>query len=188
MEIGEKIELRKQLLIELYKSLEDWEEWLDTEKISQCFLHVNEIDLDRQIHYLKDKYYLEIIWKYIWKHYMWFSGVKITATGIDLVENKDDFNKLFKIEINTISDVSNSNIVIGNSNSVVNNMNEIDAIIEFLQKSDNPKKQEIIEVAEEYKLSPTMELFWKLVGMCADTGTTAQILNIVYKALSGLSQ
>ncbi len=187
MEISEKIELRKQILIKLYNSWEVWEECLSEGKIPWLFPHINEIDLDRQIHYLEDKYYLKIVWRYIWKRYMWFHGIKITDSGVDLVENKDDFNKLFKIEINNISDVSNSNIVIGNNNSVVNNANQIDAIIELLQKSDTPKKQEIIEVAEEYKLSPTMELFWKLVGMCADAGTTAQILNLLYKALLGSS-
>lgn len=187
MEIGEKIELRKQLLIELYKSWENWEDWLSGHKITQHFSHINEIDLDRQIGYLENKYYLKIVWKYM-KQYMWFIAIKITDAGIDLVENKEDFNKLFKIEINNISDVSHSNIVIGSNNSVINQINEIDKIIELLKKSDNPKKDEIIAVAEEYKLSPKMELFWKLVGMCADAWATAQILNIVYKTLLSLSQ
>ena len=65
----------------------------------------------------------------------------------------------------------------------VNQGAQIDKIIELLRKSDNPKKNEIIATAEEYKLSPTMELFWKLVGVCADAGTTAQILYFVYETL-----
>jgi len=90
---------------------------------------------------------------------MAFDSIKITEYGIDLVENKEDFNRLFKIEVNNISDITNSNIVIGTHNSVTNQINEIDKIIELLKKSDNPNKEEIIKVAEEYKLFPSMELF-----------------------------
>lgn len=73
------------------------------------------------------------------------------------------------------------------NNTIAQNQT-IDQIIELLKQSDKPKKQEIIEVAERYKLSPSMELFWKLVGMCADTGTTAQILNMLCRALLSSSQ
>lgn len=184
MEIHEKIELRKLILLALYKSWEAWEDWYNISNINDIFPDINEIDLDRQIHYLEDKYYLKIVWKHIGKQYLSFLGIRITDHGVDLVENKEDFNKLFKIEVNTISEITNSSIVIGHHNTVTNEVNQIDKIIELLRKSDNPKKEEIIRVAEEYKISSSMELLWKLTGMTADAGTVWVILNTLFQSLS----
>jgi len=61
MEISEKIELRKQILLALYQSWEKGEHWFSESFITKAFPLVNEIDLDRQIHYLADKNYLTIM-------------------------------------------------------------------------------------------------------------------------------
>lgn len=59
MDISSKIELRKSILIFLYECWDNGEMMIDIEKVVNKFSNVGEIDLDRQILYLKDKYYLE---------------------------------------------------------------------------------------------------------------------------------
>lgn len=150
MEIKDKIDLRKKILLELYKSWENWDHSLDTEKLIKVLKNIDEIDLDRQLLYLEEKYYLKKVWKFNRIH-LGFIWVTITSSWIDLIENKEEFNHLFKIEVNNISDVTNSIISIWNNNKVENINNEIEKFIDVINKKNIDKKDEIKLLLEEFK-------------------------------------
>ena len=61
-------------------------------------------------------------------------------------------------------------------NNTINQNQTINQIIETLRNSDSSQKDEIIKVAEEYKLLPSIELLWKLISICADAKTVWPLL------------
>lgn len=149
MEIKDKIELRKQILKELYISWEKWEDFIN--KLDEKFDKINELDLDLQILYLSDKWYLTIYWRCTWPRYLNCAWIRISEHWIDLIENKEEFNHLFKIEVNNISDINNSVISIWNNNKIENINNEIDKILEIIEKNNLDRKDDIKALLNEFK-------------------------------------
>jgi hypothetical protein len=121
-------EIRKEILNVLYKyrdtslrQIENLQEKLIAKKI--------EVDFDtlyREIEYLMGKNYLEIQAKsFGGPNQRNLLGLKITSYGIDLVEDPEEFNKLFSIKIhaNSFGNINNSNLSIDSSNiqQIINN-------------------------------------------------------------------
>lgn len=107
--------LRKQILKALYaKRAEDFTGPQDL--LSE--IKVSEDSLDIEIRYLEEKYLVNIIGKSMGKRYLNFAGVKITADGVDLVEDPEEFNKMFTIKIhnNQFGDLKHSNVSIDSGN------------------------------------------------------------------------
>lgn len=100
----------------------------------------------------------------------------ITASGIDLVENKEEFNHLFKIEVNNISELSNSVVNIGNNNSINNSVNQIDKVIELIEKINHPKKADILQIAQDYKKTSNPEKLKELLSVVADIVGVSPVL------------
>ncbi len=71
---------------------------------------IKEEELDNEIRYLSEKYYIRIIGEFMGQKFLNFSGLKITADGIDLVEDPEEFNKLFTLKINNFGNLQDSNV------------------------------------------------------------------------------
>ncbi|NVP17559.1 hypothetical protein HUU51_02470 [Candidatus Gracilibacteria bacterium] len=180
MEIKDKIELRKQILKELYISWEKGEDFIN--KLDEKFDKINELDLDLQILYLSDKGYLTIYGRCTGPRYLNCAGIRISEHGIDLIENKEEFNHLFKIEVNNVSDINNSVISIGNNNKIENINNEIDKILEIIEKNNLDRKDDIKALLNEFKSTNDKN---KLVDVFSILGSGASINSMII-ALSSL--
>jgi len=104
-------ELRKKILEILYEKRS--EDFVDPSYLLDI-ISVTESDLDTEIRYLEGKNLAEIMLQYMGKKYLNFHGLKITPGGVDLVENSEEFGRLFSIKINAnnFGDIRNSNVVI----------------------------------------------------------------------------
>lgn len=91
-------DLRKKILNILYQKR--GEDFVGPEVLSGV-LSVSDADIDPEVRYLEEKGLLRIMGEYMGQRYMNFAGIKITAHGVDLVENPDEFNKLFTIHVDT---------------------------------------------------------------------------------------
>jgi len=108
-------EVRKKVLEVLYENRSEF--YVATKKLLDLVDTTEEI-LDTEIRYLEEKFLLKIPGgRYMGQQYLNFPGVKITAYGIDLVEDPEEFNKLFSININAFGSVNNSNLAIGKNDS-----------------------------------------------------------------------
>jgi hypothetical protein len=102
-------EIRKKILRDLYDKRSD--DFTEPEKLV-AVVGVSEQALDTEIRYLEGKHLLKIMGEYMGKQFLNFAGLKITSHGIDVVENPDEFNRLFTIKINSnhFGNVHHSNI------------------------------------------------------------------------------
>jgi len=107
-------EIRKKILEILYRDRS--ENFIKPEKLVSE-IKITEEELDNEIRYLSEKYYIRIMGEYMGKRFLNFSGLKITADGVDLVEDPDEFNKLFTFKINNFSNLQNSNVNIESNKS-----------------------------------------------------------------------
>ncbi|MCK4592030.1 hypothetical protein KAT63_01150 [Candidatus Parcubacteria bacterium] len=103
---------------------------------------LKEYELDQEIHYLDGKCFAEIKAEFMGKKFLNFHGVKITEDGIDLVEDPEEFGKMFTIKVNSFKDIQNSNINIQSPN--VNQNIEI---------SQNELTPEVKKLLEELKIA-----------------------------------
>lgn len=107
-------ELRKKILECLYEKRSEFD--VDPSELFER-MNVSEPELDMEIRYLEEKGFVRIISSFMGKPYLNFCGVKITANGIDLVEDPDEFNKLFSIKIDThFGDVHHTEVNVNSKN------------------------------------------------------------------------
>jgi len=113
-------EIRKKILEILYSKRSDF--FVDPQTLLAPLGVTDEV-LDMEIRYLNEKGFLKIMGKHNGK-FLNFAGIKISANGIDLVEDHEEFNKLFTIKIsnNNFGDVKDSqlNINAENTNQIQN--------------------------------------------------------------------
>lgn len=137
--------LRSDILKYLYENRSSY--WVDTDALHQS-LDVPERELHTEIMYLKDKYLVETVAEFIGKEFLYFKGVKITSSGIDLVENPEDNQGLFSINISSFGNVTNSNLSIGsqhiNQSLTIDKtdkelVNKIEELKEALEEKDQSK-------------------------------------------------
>lgn len=107
-------EIRKQVLERIYNSYDRY--FFNMDDLSDLKADVGEKILDEAIRYLRGHNFIEILGEHIGQQFLNYSALRITSSGIDLVEDPEEFNRLFKIQVNNFSNVSGSNISV-NSNS-----------------------------------------------------------------------
>ena len=100
-------EIRKKILELLYQNRSEFfvKPSLLLEK-----LDYSDEQLDNEIRYLSEKGYVKIMSEFCGQRFLSFTGLKLTANGVDLVEDPDEFNKLFTVKINNFGNLDNSNV------------------------------------------------------------------------------
>lgn len=111
--------IRRAILEVLYRyRQDDYVQITDLQKqLEDSGLKYDDRILHGEIMYLDEKGFLKIVAKHMGEEYLYYDGVHITSYGIDVVEDADEFNKLFSVHIHHFGDVSNSNLSIGSPNS-----------------------------------------------------------------------
>jgi hypothetical protein len=131
-EINKSKEIRKEILETLYNHRQDGLIPIGKfqDELKARSLNIDDRALHGEIIYLKEKWLLELGAEFCGKEYLNFAFLKITSQGIDLVEDPEEFGKLFSIKINNNSfrDVSNSNVNIDSNNvqQIINNETDPD--------------------------------------------------------------
>ena len=100
-------QIRRKIIEELYKSNEEKPGVTTPHGILRNKLGIEDNELDRNINYLKEKGYIELITA------MNYYAAKITHKGIDLLEDDNEFNTKFpllNINQNIVKDSTNVNI------------------------------------------------------------------------------
>ncbi len=160
-------ELRRQILQKIYDSNDRY--FFDMGNLTELELQVGARELHNAIRYLEGHYYLEIMGPYMGKEFLNYVGLKITSSGIDLVEDPDEYNKLFSVKINNFGDISHSNINIeSNHNSQQIEIHNIsDEVLELLKgikvatdKKDNSKLKTLMSTL----MSASMDIFLGVVS------------------------
>jgi len=156
-EIKKSKEIRKIILETLYNHRQDDLLRIDdfSEELKKKNLEIDERTLHGEIKYLKEKILVDTMGDFCGKEYLHFSGLKITAYGIDLVEDPEEFGKLFSINIssNSFGDINNSNISVNSNNIqqlIKNETNdELKSKLKELEKAINEKdKSRIIKTLQ----------------------------------------
>jgi hypothetical protein len=116
------LKIRQNILKILYENRSEFD--TPIEKITVYLSDISEKELHQEIKYLDGKGYIEILGGYCGKDYLYYSGLKITSSGIDVFENNDDkYIWPFNITIhNNKFKADNSNIAI-DSNKIDQNNN-----------------------------------------------------------------
>lgn len=128
-------EIRRKILEAAYEYRHD-NFGITTEQLQQALPSVDEKTLHQEISYLEQKNWLSVKGKFMGKQYLNYSAVAITAWGVDLVEDPEEFGKMFAINIhqNNFGDISDSNIAI-NSEYVSQVLKKQDAETKELLRS-----------------------------------------------------
>lgn len=104
-------EIRRSVLEILYESRADF--MVNTEELVESLkqkgMELDERTLHGELNYLDEKGFIKKVGSFNQK-YLNFIGLGITAYGVDLVEDPEEFSKLFSIKINHFGDISNSNV------------------------------------------------------------------------------
>jgi hypothetical protein len=141
-------EIRKKILEVLYLHRQDdfFETRKFVEELKSDGFDVGDRTLHGEIKYLKDKGYLETMSEFCGSEYLYFAALRITSCGVDLVEDPEQFGKLFSIKIHTNSfgDISNSNISIDSSNiqQIINSETDPDLKLKLGELQDALKEKD----------------------------------------------
>jgi len=144
--------LRSKILKYLYEHRAN--HWVETQDLLE-YLKVSEKELHTEILYLKGKYLLDTVAEAIGKEFLYFNGLKITSSGIDLVENPESGEGFVSINISTFRDVTNSNLSIGSQNinqrlAIDESNKELVTKVEELQKALEEKDQPRVMKSLQY--------------------------------------
>ncbi len=128
---------------------------------------VTEDELAREVDYLERKYLVETKARNTGDG-MNYSAVVITADGIDLVENPEEFGKLFSFSVhqNSFGDISGSNISINSSHveQLINLQDlEVRKKIEELQKAVEAKDPSRIKKAVSYLADKALDVLIAII-------------------------
>ena len=139
-------EVRQKILEAAYEYRHD-SFGIQTDQLQGKLPEVDEKTLHQEIAYLEQKNWVDTKGRFMGKQYLNFSAVAITAWGVDLVEDPEDFGKIFSINLhqNNFGDISGSNISI-NSPYVSQVISQQDAetkklledLLEATKKKDRP--------------------------------------------------
>ncbi|MDD5083338.1 MAG: hypothetical protein PHT88_00175 [Candidatus Moranbacteria bacterium] len=163
-------DIRKKILEMLYSQRSGF--MVKTDDLINSFKpKLDDPILHQEIEYLKGKGFLETQAEFMGREYLYFAGLKITPIGIDLVENPEEFGKLFNVHINNFGNISQSNVVASSSNinqSINVQTNDISPeILELLQQlkkaiedGDIEKKDSLLQKLR----SGAENVFWNLVA------------------------
>jgi hypothetical protein len=142
-------EIRKKILEALYEHRAD-SMGMQTENLSSVLKDIDDKTLHQEISYLEQKNWVKTSGEYMGKQYLNFSFVGITAWGVDLVEDPEEFGKIFSISIdarqNHFSNISGSNIAIDTKyvSQIINDADDetsllLNDLLKALEKSDKNK-------------------------------------------------
>jgi len=110
-------EIRKSILEVLYKNRSK-DFFSPNDLLNE--LKISDEELDNEIRYLSEKYFIKIVGgEFCGQQFLNFVGVKITADGVDLVEDPEEFRKLFTIKVNNnnFGDINHSNLNVNSENN-----------------------------------------------------------------------
>ena len=132
-------EVRQKILEAAYEHRHD-SFGIQTEDLEKRLPDVDEKTLHQEITYLEQKNWVEVKGKFMGKQYLNFSAVAITAWGIDLVEDPEEFGKIFSINLhqNNFGDINGSNISINSQyvSQVISNQDaETKKLLDILETS-----------------------------------------------------
>lgn len=161
--------IRKKILEILYNHRQDPRVNLETlqKGLAEAGLELDEQILYGEIDYLEEKGYLKIIGKF--GNVKGFVALKITSSGVDLVEDPEEFNKLFTVKINHFGNISNSNVAVDSPHSnqridISELSPEIQQTIRDLEKAihekDDKKVFDLLAVLKDGAKS----VFWNVVS------------------------
>lgn len=106
-------EIRRKILETTYEYRHD-DFGIETRQLESILKNVDEKTLHQEITYLEQKNLLTTKGRFMGKPYLNYIAVAITAWGIDLVEDPNEFGRLFSINIdarqNNFGDITGSNI------------------------------------------------------------------------------
>ena len=132
-------EIRRKILETTYEHRHD-DFGIETRQLESILKNVDEKTLHQEITYLEQKNLVTNKGRFMGKPYLNYSAVAITAWGIDLVEDSDEFGRLFSINIdarqNNFGNITGSNINI-DSRYVSQIINEQDDKAQELLKNLN---------------------------------------------------
>lgn len=106
-------EIRRKILETTYEYRHD-DFGIETRQLESILKNVDEKTLHQEVIYLEQKNFVTTKGRFMGKPYLNYSAVAITAWGIDLVEDPNEFGRLFSINIdahqNNFGDITGSNI------------------------------------------------------------------------------
>lgn len=160
-------EVRRNVLQAIYDS--DSRYFFEIKNLEKLTKDVGEKNLDEAIRYLEGHNYLEIMGAFMGQEFLNFHALRITSSGIDLLENPEEVSKLFTVKINHFENISNSNLNIESPYSDQNlKVSELsseiqkilnDLIIAIQQKDDTKAFNLLSELKEGAR-----DIFWGIVS------------------------
>jgi hypothetical protein len=143
-------EIRQKILEAAYEHRHD-DFGIETDELERKLPNVDEKTLHQEISYLEQKNWVNIKGKFMGKQYLNFSAVAITAWGVDLVEDPEEFGRVFSINLhqNNFGDITGSNISI-NSQYVSQLIQKQDdttqkLLEDLIRAADNKDKSTILK-------------------------------------------
>lgn len=139
------------------------------ERLVKAGFELDDRTLHGEIIYLEDKGYLDIMGKFCGREYLHFHALRITSYGVDLVEDPEEFNKLFTVKINHIGNILNSNVAIDSPHSnqkidISELSPELQQAVKDLEKAiqekDDKKVFDLLAVLKD----GAKNVFWNIVS------------------------
>lgn len=145
-------EIRKRILEAAYEYRHD-DFGIETKMLEEKLPNVDEKTLHQEISYLEQKNLVNIKGKFMGKAYLNYMAIAISAWGIDLVEDPEEFGRLFSVKIdashNSFSNISNSAITL--------NSEYVSQVVKG--ENDDTKKllEQLIEAADQKDKSAVLK-------------------------------
>ncbi|MDI6737230.1 MAG: hypothetical protein QME12_01815 [Nanoarchaeota archaeon] len=157
--------IRRRILEYLYQKDEDNPSYPISRDELKLYMNIPDNKLDSNVLYLEEKGYLKLSRGL---GSLFFSA-EITAFGKDLIENPEDFNAIFPLTLNIIT--NSSNIAIGDNNVQTSTLFE--GIYNQIEKQNPNNKQQIkeaiISIEQELKKAePSRNLIGKALDFLRD--------------------
>jgi hypothetical protein len=139
-------EIRRKILEFIYQKNEEKPGYRVKREELQQYLDIPDNKLINNILYLEEKCYLKLQ-KSIGSQ---FVDAQINSYGIDLVENPDEFNNKFPINITQNVIQNSKNIIIGNKNvQTISISDSFNSIYNDIEKKDPENKDQILNKIKE---------------------------------------
>lgn len=132
-------------------------------------LKIDERTLHGELTYLDEKGLIKKIGKHNQK-YLNFMGLVITAEGVDLVEDPEEFGRLFSVKINNFGAILNSNVNIDSAQAaqqlsvIISSSPEIqNKLLELKEMIEAKDAKKTIDVLRELS-EGSKAVFWNIVS------------------------
>ena len=161
-------EIRKKILEVLYEHRSD-DIGAAVQDIKDALPAIEDKVLHQEISYLEGKYLAETTGHFMGQAYLNYYAVRITATGVDLVEDPEAFGKLFSINVhqNNFGDISGSNISVNSqyvSQIIDQQDSEVKALLEQLLEATKKKDKSAILKTLSYIGDKSLDLLIAIIA------------------------